>query len=219
MALKISIVLLFAIVAAVLMIPRMAFYTENVKEGYVKSFQRKPLTSVALLAAIVTAAAVHICLMPDTWTEFVGSLQSQNIWYTVLLIATIDFYTKKIPNLLVLLLIALRLIAIVCLIIISPAQWGVLLGRSAIGLLTGVLFLGVCYLISRGGLGGGDVKLYCSLGFCYGFYGIMSILIYSLFASVVIGTVLLVSRKAKFKTTIPMAPFALIGLTIFIFIN
>ena len=219
MTLKGIIVVALALAAAVMVIPGVTYFTENVKESYGKCLRRKPLTSMFLLLMVTGAAAVHIYRLSDSWETFAASLQSQCVWYIVLLIATIDYFTKRIPNVLVLFILAIRCATVICLIILQPAQWGVLLGKSAIGFLAGVLFLGTCFLISRGGLGAGDLKLYCALGLCYGLYGIMAILFYSLLASVVIGIVLLIAHKAKFKTTIPMAPFALIGLTVFLLIS
>ena len=219
MIVKICIVLLLAGVAMLFVVPGIVYFSENVKEGYFKSFRRKPLTSMFLLLLIAGAAAVHVCRLPNDWYSFVESAQSQCVWSIILLIATIDFFVKKIPNALVVGILCIRCVAIICLIVMVPSGWGILLGKSVIGFLAGVLFLGTCYLVSRGGLGAGDLKLYCSLGFCYGFYGIMAILLYSLLVTVVIGVVLLVSHKAKFKTTIPMAPFALIGLTVFLLIS
>ena len=146
-------------------------------------------------------------------------LQDQCVWYVVLLIATVDFFTKKIPNVLILGLFGVRIAFIIVSIAITPSQWSTIIGKSVIGLLIGLLFMGTCFLISRGGLGGGDVKLYSLLGLCYGLYGVITILLYSLLSSVIVGVILLVTHKAKFKSTMPMAPFALIGLTVFILLG
>lgn len=68
-------------------------------------------------------------------------------------------------------------------------------------------FLELIRLISRGGIGFGDVKLMAACGFFLGpFTGLLSLLLAYVFAAVFCIPALL-AKKAFLKTRIPMAPF------------
>lgn len=71
--------------------------------------------------------------------------------------------------------------------------------------------LGLCRLISRGGVGMGDVKLLSAMGFLLGLYGSICVLLYAQLAALVCAVILLVSRKATWKDTLPFAPFFTAG--------
>ena len=77
----------------------------------------------------------------------------------------------------------------------------------------------ICRLISKGGMGAGDIKLFAVLGFFLKIPDVMHVMILSIMLSAVTGLFMLIFRKAKMRSTIPMAPFILAGLTVyFIFI-
>lgn len=102
--------------------------------------------------------------------------------------AGVDLTRRRIPNLLSVLLLA-----------------GVLGG---VGLLA---VLGLCRLISRGGIGMGDIKLFSALSLLLGLYGGMCTLILAQLAALVCAVVLLLARKATLKDSIPFAPFFAVG--------
>lgn len=84
--------------------------------------------------------------------------------------------------------------------------------------LIGSLALPAFYLalmiISRGGMGMGDVKLAAGIGLVGGFFGVRTVL-ESSFAAYILGSVigigLMVAGKAGRKTAIPFGPFMLVG--------
>ncbi len=86
---------------------------------------------------------------------------------------------------------------------------------SLVGMALGGGFILVCMLFSKGGIGGGDMKLYAVIGFCFGLIGVIQVMIYSMLLSAVFCIGLLIFRKAKMRSTVPMAPFILAGLTVF----
>ena len=217
--LRIVLIVCVTLITMATVVPVIESFVVEKKEGYLNCVRKKPMVVLALAIAIVGAAVLHFCFLQNDRLVYLDCLQDQCVWYVVLLIATVDFFTKKIPNVLILGLFGVRIAFIIVSIAITPSQWSTIIGKSVIGLLIGLLFMGTCFLISRGGLGGGDVKLYSLLGLCYGLYGVITILLYSLLSSVIVGVILLVTHKAKFKSTMAMAPFALIGLTVFILLG
>ena len=88
--------------------------------------------------------------------------------------------------------------------------------RSGPGLLCGGLLEGI-RLISRGGIGMGDVKLMTACGF---FLGITTGAVSLVFAYILAGMFclpLLIFKKASLKTRLPMAPFFTVSILIFLF--
>lgn len=77
-----------------------------------------------------------------------------------------------------------------------------------------IAFYFMISLLSRGGLGMGDVKLAFPLGFISGFFGIRAVWISNFFAisiGALFSIVLLLFARAGVKSTIPFGPFMLFG--------
>ena len=155
-------------------------------------------------------AAIIIILSYDKLTAVKGI---QYILYSdcLFLIATIDYKVKRIPNKLILFLFCLRICGIICEITFDAQPWYALLTSSAIGMAVGIITVLICLLISRGGIGAGDLKMFAVIGMFFGLQGLMEIMIYSLFLASIVGIILLITRKAKFKSSLAMAPFMFIG--------
>ena len=83
------------------------------------------------------------------------------------------------------------------------------------GMLLGGIILLIFRLISRGGLGAGDVKLFALIGFYFGIIPMMNILFYTTFFAAITASFLLITKKAKMKSTLALGPFAFIGLNIY----
>lgn len=83
-------------------------------------------------------------------------------------------------------------------------------------LLGGVMFL-LVYLISRNGLGGGDVKFMAAAGLYLGLNGILPAILYGSVLAALFGLALILLKKMGRKDTIPMIPFLYVGILIAIF--
>ena len=83
-----------------------------------------------------------------------------------------------------------------------------------LGALAGALVMAVAFLISRKGVGMGDVKLFIVIGFFVGSTSIISTMFYTFFASAIVGIILLLTKKAGLKDSVPMAPFAFVGVVV-----
>ena len=80
-------------------------------------------------------------------------------------------------------------------------------------LLGGGVFL-ICALLSRGGMGMGDVRLFAVLGLFFGWQRMIALMFYTVLSIAVYGVVRLVQKKIDKHTTVPIGPFALIGLVL-----
>ncbi|MDD4145879.1 MAG: prepilin peptidase [Clostridia bacterium] len=72
-------------------------------------------------------------------------------------------------------------------------------------------------LISRGGMGGGDIKLCAAMGFWLGFPGIFQAIFIGAFVGSIIGITLLITKVKKRKEPIPFGPFLVLGFFVVFF--
>lgn len=159
----------------------------------------------------------------------VGALIGEFIWfeysilkcirYCILVIglfaiAYVDKQKKIIPNKLLLMLLGIRLILLIIEWISYPELGLSIIISSALGALIGGGAFLICYLVSRGGMGAGDVKLYAVVGLYLGNGVIMPNMIISVFISAVYSIILLVQKKTNMKEEIPFGPFILVGTVI-----
>lgn len=108
-------------------------------------------------------------------------------------------------------LLFIRIFLILCEWLTYPEYGMSILISAAMGMLMSALVFGLCYLLSRGGMGAGDVKLMIVLGLYVGGSVIMQIMILSVIASAIYSIVNLIRKKTSLKAEIPFAPFVLIG--------
>jgi leader peptidase (prepilin peptidase)/N-methyltransferase len=80
-----------------------------------------------------------------------------------------------------------------------------------VGAVTGFTLLLVIALISKGGMGMGDVKLYALLGFVLGFKLVLLSFFLSTLFGAVIGGFALIFKIVKRKQPIPFGPFIAAG--------
>ncbi len=134
------------------------------------------------------------------------------IFSVLLAITLIDLIHQLIPDSLVAAIVVITILFRIVGYYINSDSLNILDSLSG-SLVAGGLFL-LIVLISKGGMGGGDVTLISSLGFVLGLKGILV----TIFISFIIGSivsVLLLSFKLKTrKDPIPFGPFIVIGFLI-----
>jgi type IV prepilin leader peptidase len=82
---------------------------------------------------------------------------------------------------------------------------------SAAGCLTGIALFGALCLLSRGGIGCGDVKLAGALGIWFGVRGILQITALAFMAAACVGSLLLVVGRKTKKDPIALGPYFCVG--------
>jgi leader peptidase (prepilin peptidase) / N-methyltransferase len=82
---------------------------------------------------------------------------------------------------------------------------------SLIGAITGFVLLLIVALVSKGGMGMGDVKLYAVLGFVLGFKLVLLSFFFSTLFGAVIGGLALLFKIVKRKQPFPFGPFIAAG--------
>jgi Flp pilus assembly protein protease CpaA len=132
-------------------------------------------------------------------------------------VAIVDIKDKRIPNGLVLaMLSAWVLIMTPKLLLDTGAAVEYLIGSTLGFAIGGGLFF-LIYLISRKGLGGGDVKFMAAAGLYLRFDGVLTAMLYGSVFAALTGLTLMMFKKIGRKDMIPLAPFLYAGILIAVF--
>ena len=126
----------------------------------------------------------------------------------------LDLHTKRIPNMLVLVMVVVWLLLMIPMLFLSTETGLKLLAESIYGLLIGGGLFLLVYLLSRKGLGGGDVKFMAAAGLYLGLTSTVSAILYGTILAALTGSVLILLRKIGRKDTIPLVPFLFAGIMI-----
>lgn len=127
------------------------------------------------------------------------------------LIAWIDGHEKRIPNQILLVLFCIRSVLLVMECVIYGEYWTIFLTSSALGaLMAGGMFL-FCYMITRGSMGAGDVKLMTLVGYFIGSKFIFGTIFLTVATAAVYNLIALLLKKVSLKQEVPFGPFVLVG--------
>ncbi|NLK20900.1 MAG: prepilin peptidase [Epulopiscium sp.] len=127
----------------------------------------------------------------------------------LLVIAMIDIKTETIPNATIIFGLILGIIYIIIMAFTSYSWIGIKDG--ILGFFTGSLIIFLIILISRGGMGAGDMKLMGVVGLFLGYKGVIVTLFFGIIAGGIAGVLLLLTKVKSRKATIPFGPFLVLG--------
>lgn len=190
-------------------------YLKREKLPYTEILKRQKKIFLIILVIYVCFAVLSLRSYRVKGFSVSAMMQFLIFWDAMILIAIIDLKIKRIPNKILLALLIFRFCGIIIESALGEASILNTVIFSVVGMLVGGFFMLTCMFISRGGIGAGDMKLYALVGFYFGLSGIIQVMFYSLLLAAVFSICMLISRKAKMKSTLPMAPFILSGLTVY----
>lgn len=172
------------------------------------------LDFVALIVMLVTFFVATFIFFKGYFFEsesFMRALMNAEVMMWLSIIGYIDARERIIPNSMIGIGLVFWFVLILLDIFVGGTPWLQLLVFSGVGGIVcgGILF--VIALISKSALGMGDVKLFLVLGLLYGLTDAYGILLFSVIVMGVVSIVLLIAKKVTRKSTIPMAPFVVIG--------
>lgn len=128
-----------------------------------------------------------------------------------------DLRSKRIPNEYIVAMFAAWIMIMVPQLFVNTESALSSLKNAIAGFgLGGGLFL-LVYLISRKGLGGGDVKLMAAFGLYLGFGNVLPAMLYGSILSALTALILVLLKRIGRKDAIPLAPFLYIGVLLTIF--
>lgn len=171
------------------------------------------------LAPYVGIPLLAVALLLVRWNSADGfTLLQRELLLVIGYVAAVkDIREKLVANSTVLALLVCWLLTILPQLAVDIQRGVGRLTNSAIGfLIGGGLFL-LVYLISRNGLGGGDVKFMAAAGLYLGVNGILPAMLYGSVLAALFGGVLILLKKIGRKDAIPLVPFLYVGILITIF--
>lgn len=167
----------------------------------------------------LSALLLTLCLVK--WTQISRLALLLRVLLVVFgyLAALCDAREKRVPNKLIIAMMGgWVLIMVPQMFFVTEEALGTMADGLA-GFLTGGLIFWLVYAISRGGLGGGDVKLAATSGLYLGLDGVLSMMLYGSVLAASTGVVLILLKKIKPKDQIPLVPFLYVGILLTVFVR
>ncbi|MBI3327061.1 MAG: prepilin peptidase [Nitrospinae bacterium] len=195
----------------------------------IRPWDNIPVLSYLLLAARCRACGEHISLRYPCVELVMGGLYIL-LWLklgvslplvgyallnsTLVIVALIDLDHQIIPNIITYPGMVVGLGLSFRALPLNPLMGSPLLA-SLVGLLAGGIFFYAVALVSRGGMGGGDIKLIAMIGAFLGWQGtLFTILVGALTGSLVGIALMLLGKKGR-RDKVPFGPFLSLGAIVF----
>ena len=178
-------------------------------KGSLKRSEKILVIVVALLGGLLAGVripALYICY--SDWFRFIFALAL--LKYA----SVIDWKTHKIPNMVSGLMLAAAFCADAVDCFSGRPSAGAWILSSLIAAFIVFIFFVFCRLVSKGGIGFGDIKLVTVLALICGFRGIIYVLVFSEISALLAATAALLLKKMSLRDGMPFAPFFLAGFII-----
>lgn len=166
---------------------------------------------------LIISALLMVCAAFTMWRLMIGTQSVINILKLSIALlclvgsGCVDFIEHRIPNLfpLVMAVGAILLLTLGCL----TGQEGAFayIVSSVFSAAVSAACLTVASLLSRHGIGAGDIKLIAALALMGGVYVICGTLFFAMVACAITSIILLATKKKTIKQSVPFGPFVLIG--------
>ncbi len=159
--------------------------------------------SICVASCVVVIAQPWSFLLTATWLAFIP---------LAVALAFIDVRHKRLPN--VLTLRSAALVILMLALAAFPDDWSLWMRALEAGAALFMLYL-LMNLLTGGAMGMGDVKLALAIGLLAGYLGWLHLIFATLIAFVtggLLSAVLLLTKRAGRRSTIPFGPFMLFGL-------
>lgn len=171
------------------------------------------ITDKFVLAVATVTFAVWCYLGSDgeAYRNFFELLQNMTVILLMSIFTVTDTKAKLIPNRAILVFLGMWT-AIGGIAIVSNPESGLrFVGQSLIGGAVGGLVFLLCYLISRGQLGAGDVKLVFVMGLYLTGQRIVGAIAYGVLLCCIYSVIQMARKKLTVKDGVPLAPFLYLG--------
>lgn len=190
------------------------FFTLNIfKKKEIEFSGKKKIAFETASAVLLEAMAVVISLfLAGTGIlNIYEALRSVLVICALLFAGLIDFKLMIIPNKLTLFLLTATVIVYAAELIISQKYIITVLTEALLGCAVCFLIFFIGKMISRKGMGMGDIKLTAVMGLALGLNTALGCLLWAMIIASIMGIVMLISKKLKAKSKMAMAPFFFVG--------
>lgn len=181
----------------------------QIKEFLHPKYEFTPLLVVLIMFFVSALIFIMGFLRNDE--PFMRALMNAEVMIWLSVMGYIDAREQIIPNSLIGVGLGFWLVLTLLDIFIGGTPWLQLLAFSGIGGIACGGILLIIALVVKSALGMGDVKMFFVLGLLYGLTDAYGILLFSVIAMGVVSIILLIAKKVTTKSTIPMAPFVILG--------
>ena len=173
--------------------------------------------TVFFIIILLLLNCVTVWFIVKNTQSYINTIKLLTVLCALEIMSVTDYYLKIIPNFILLLLLAVRVVLyIVEFFVLKPKVLSIFVS-DLIGFAFGFGILLVASLISKQAIGFGDVKLFGVLGLITGFQCTFFTLFIALVISAIVGIVLLIRKKINRKESMPFAPFVLIGFLVVLY--
>lgn len=205
--------LIFAAAAALCWLGGWKFTLSIFKNKDVKLSKKKKIMLEIVSAVILEVIAVVLALLlvRPGYMSFFEALRSELVICTLLFAGIIDFKLMIIPNKLTLFLLAASVLAYAAELLLVQSGIMVILTDALLGCAVCFVIFLVGKMISRKGMGMGDIKLAAVMGFALGINSALGCLLWAMIIASVTGIILMAAKKLKTKSKMAMAPFFFAG--------
>lgn len=183
----------------------MSHTKEWLKEQWMESRFRIFTICMMLLTIVLLA---EFCIFQY---EILKKVRYFSMFWILAGIAWNDGKRKRIPNQAIICMFVIRTIILVLECLVYRTYWMSILLDAGMGFLLGGGTFMLCYLITRGGIGAGDVKLLAVLGYQMGAGAIFSVIFMTVLIAALYSVFCLIRKKMDLKHEMAFAPFILAG--------
>lgn len=173
-----------------------------------KSFVEKRRKEILIVAILTVAGGFLFRKYGYHWLK---GLRYLFLMGFLVVLGFIDREKTIIPNRILLCMLGIRAVLLIGECAVFSEYSAELLKSAGFGMLEGAGIFLVAYLISRGNIGMGDVKLLGVIGAYLGAALIWWDMVVCLFLCAFYSVVQLLRKKLKMKDSIPLAPFFTVG--------
>lgn len=174
---------------------------------------------IGALTVCVSSAAVGLFLYYHYGYTVIYSFKIALIWGWLAVIAWIDGTKMVIPNRAVVTGIVAAVFFMLFDILVGGFSPLVVCKDYVMGALFGFGVFALARIVSKHGIGMGDIKLYTALGLLLGWAGVFAVMFFSILCMAVYGIAALLLHKKEKDSQVPMAPFTLLGMLLYILIG
>lgn len=167
--------------------------------------------------AIVAILAIVCCLrIKKLNVDWINGIKVMISFMALSGASLIDAKIRKIPNKLCAIMLALRAVLFLPEWLLHKESFFASLIGSIVGFFVCLAALWLFSILSKGGLGMGDVKLVSSLGFMMGLASALLSMFLGMVVCTIVAIMMIVMRRKTMKDHVPFAPFIFVGFVLYI---
>ena len=160
---------------------------------------------------LVLSCLLNVMLFRQTEYGWLAAVNFAVVYTVVLISGIIDFYCHKIPNFVLFAGVGVRILILLLMVFLYREIFVNELIMSLVGCIASLLVMLLISILSKQGIGYGDVKLYACLGLYLGIIDTYYVLFYAVLLAALYAAYVLLSKKGDRKTRIPFGPFTYLG--------